>query len=121
MYLFQGISTVSTSTSENGSSLPEPPKTWVKSPKEKGHDQALKTALHNPFVPTQVIKRQTSKNSEERSVAEVDKKMVSLLLIFFDSYIFYYSVKHSGPSSTNTAQKKQPRKSRIAANFGKKI
>lgn len=101
--------------------MPEPPKTWVKSPKEKGHDQALKTALHNPFVPTQVIKRQTSKNSEERSVPEVDKKTVSLLLNCFNDFMFFVTAKPSGSSCTKTDQKKQPRKSRIAANFGKKM
>ncbi|XP_066143460.1 5'-3' exoribonuclease 1 isoform X1 [Euwallacea fornicatus] len=85
--------------SNNGSVLPEPPKTWVETPKEK--DQALKVALQNPFVPTQVMKRQSSKNSEERKISETEKQ--------------------PAPAMGQAPQQRKPRTSRIAANFNKKI
>ncbi|XP_076269715.1 5'-3' exoribonuclease pacman [Rhynchophorus ferrugineus] len=114
---------------EQSQILPEPPKTWMQPLKsvasstlvkvEQRKDQALKTALNYPFVPTQVIKRQTSKNTSDQTpevplstyndvshsitnqenVSEVDK-----------------ATQNSGQSHKRN-KKHRSRRSRIAANF----
>ncbi|KAL1513316.1 hypothetical protein ABEB36_002738 [Hypothenemus hampei] len=104
------------------SSLPVPPKTWVEpvkmndTPESKStSDQALKTALHNPFVPTQVIKRQSSKLMD----ANEEKKETQVKLDGRKHQADITSVKNLPANQPVASRSRKSKKTRIAANFGK--
>ncbi|ERL85124.1 hypothetical protein D910_02546 [Dendroctonus ponderosae] len=93
--------------------LPIPPKTWVEPTKEK--DQALMAALQNPFLPTQVIKRQTSRPSAG-SLEGVGSKKTGAANVNENGHKTSSGHDETKPAP-NSAQQRREKKSRIAANF----
>ncbi|XP_030763279.1 LOW QUALITY PROTEIN: 5'-3' exoribonuclease 1-like [Sitophilus oryzae] len=111
--------------------LPVPPKTWVKPQQEstasetkssrRRNDQALKTALHNPFVPTQVIKRQSNKSISETTQGDnsvcVSASSKTQKHLKNTDKPAKNNEKENGNHQNNHHKAKKNRLPRIAANF----